>query len=589
MTAICLVVIAAATVAAFIPGIHNEFVYWDDDDNLMDNTHIRSFSAENLKWMWKAPLLGVWQPLTWMITTVEYQLFGQDGMPKFSYGMHWASIVLHGLAATLAFFVVRRLIALGAPKAAARSPAGLSLGAALAALSFALHPLRCEVVSWASGQAYVLAMIPALGTVWCYLQARQTGQWRWHGFALACLGASVMCKAMAVPLVAALLILDVYPLRRFGGTAGWDRRVVVRLLLEKAPYAAVALVAAAMTTWATLATKEYRAEPLPTKLVIAAFCMIFHAGMTFVPLGLAPYYMKPNPFNILDPWFISSTVLFAVITVALVVLRRRVPWLLAAWVSYVVILLPNTGLIKHGGQLAADRYTYLSCIGWAALAGALMLRIWAGPAWPARWIRRSAALAAAAWLVAGLGMMSRSYCLAWKDSESIWTAMIERNPRFWMGYYNLAKANKRPCEGSQGLSQRAAEAQNQGDREQAEALRREAAQRYEKARQNYLKAIELYPTYPEANVDLGNMYKARIFPGGWDAAEKHYLAALKGNSEFHMAHWNLGTLRMGQGRYAEAVDYLKLAADDAGKSGEFGKQERILSHLAQAQEQLDRR
>jgi len=584
VTVACLVVIVVVTILSFTPAIDNGFLHWDDDNNLMKNTHIRGFSAENLKWMWTSSLLGVWQPLTWMITTVEYRLFDGANLAKFSRGMHVASIGLHSVAVMLVFFVVRRLIALGAAKTAADSPVGLSLGAALAALLFAVHPLRVETVAWASGQPYVLALIPALATVWCYLLAQQAGRRRWHAAALACLAASLLCKALAVPLVAVLLVLDVYPLRRFGGLAGWRPRVVLRVLLEKVPYAALTLVVIGLTVWATWEHKSYKHVPISTKLLTASFCMLFYVSLTFAPYRLAPYYWGSTFFAGNEALRDMSALTFVVVTVLFVVLRRRLPWLLTTWTVYVLVLLPVVGLVKHGGQITADRYSYLSCIGWAALTGALGLRIWAGTACRARSVRRAIVVVIALGIVAGLRAQTRAYCGDYEDSVSLWSAMVERNPRYHMGYYNLAKANKRPC---RNLLQRARQAEREDDTETAARLHREASERYRAAEKNYRKAIELYPLYPDANVDLGNMIKAGLVTGGAAAAEERYRTALRGRPGFHMAHFNLGTLMMKTGRYDEALDHLQLAMTDAERSDKT-KLPMIRRALARAREKVDR-
>jgi hypothetical protein len=133
------------------------------------------------------------------------------------------------------------------------------------------------------------------------------------------------------------------------------------------------------------------------------------------------------------------------VTAVILLLRRRWPWLLAGWATYVIILLPVVGFVKHGGQMAADRYTYLSCIGWAVLLGAGLTRIWQRAEESAA-LRRTGATAAglAAAISVGLGVMTWRQVPVWKDSVAVWSAMIERNPRWWMGYYNAAKLYKQP-------------------------------------------------------------------------------------------------------------------------------------------------
>ena len=60
----------------------------------------------------------------------------------------------------------------------------------------------------------------------------------------------------------------------------------------------------------------------------------------------------------------------------LFLLRRRWPGLLAAWLSYLVILAPNSGIIRISDQIAADRYSYMSMLGLVVLAAAGFCWLW---------------------------------------------------------------------------------------------------------------------------------------------------------------------------------------------------------------------
>ena len=53
------------------------------------------------------------------------------------------------------------------------------------------------------------------------------------------------------------------------------------------------------------------------------------------------------------PWL-----LLAAITEAVVVLRRKCPYLLVGWLWYLGMLVPVIGLVQVGRQSMADRYTY---------------------------------------------------------------------------------------------------------------------------------------------------------------------------------------------------------------------------------------
>src|SRR2546422_3381047 len=50
------VLIALITFAAFLPALQNQFVNWDDMDNLLDNPHYRGLGWTHLRWMWTTHL-----------------------------------------------------------------------------------------------------------------------------------------------------------------------------------------------------------------------------------------------------------------------------------------------------------------------------------------------------------------------------------------------------------------------------------------------------------------------------------------------------------------------------------------------------
>ena len=87
-------------------------------------------------------------------------------------------------------------------------------------------------------------------------------------------------------------------------------------------------------------------------------------------LRLAPIYELPAR---VDPWPVALSDPagrgLSPLTAALAALRRRWPAGLAAWVSSAIVLAPISGVVHSGSQLAQDRYSYLSGLGFAVLAG----------------------------------------------------------------------------------------------------------------------------------------------------------------------------------------------------------------------------
>src|SRR5207247_2472805 len=154
-------------------------------------------------------------------------------------------------------------------------------------------------------------------------------------------------------------------------------------------------------------------------------------------------------------------------------LRRRVPGLPAAWLAYVVVLLPVLGIFQSGPQIAADRYTYLAGLGWAILAGAGLLSCWRSSrrsktGTPATWLLASLALC----VVVGLGVLNWNQVQVWHDSETLWTHALSIDPQSPIAHNDWGTALAR-----------------QG--------------RLAKASEHYRQALRLKPDFPDAHNNLG--------------------------------------------------------------------------------------
>ncbi len=226
------------TCVAFLPAVKNGFVSLDDHKNFQNNYHYRGLGVENLRWAWTTFHNGAYQPLSWIFFSVQYVLFGLDPT-----GYHVVSVVLQGVCGALFYFVALRLLSPAMPERAKAHPDGLRAGAVLAALLFAIHPLRTEAVAWLSTQPYLWVAIFYLLSILAYLRACEpdvVGRRRFAWLGLACLAyaASILSKGVGVGLVAVLILLDVYPLGRLWPNRRKDRAGPgnAKVLAEKIPF-----------------------------------------------------------------------------------------------------------------------------------------------------------------------------------------------------------------------------------------------------------------------------------------------------------------------------------------------------------------
>jgi Tfp pilus assembly protein PilF len=509
------VLIALVTCAAFLPTLQNQFVSWDDADNFLDNPHYRGLGWSQLRWMWTTHL-GHYIPLTWMTFGLDYLLWGLNPV-----GYHLTSLLLHAANAVVFFFVVRRLLTLALPSPSERGHA-LAVSAGFAALVFAIHPLRVESVAWATERRDVLSGLLYLLTILAYLRAceREERGRGWHWLSVAVFGCALLSKSMVVNLPGVLVILDVYPLRRLGKATGWWSEPARRVYVEKIPFVLLAAAASAIAVMAQLSVHVAASLDhlsLLARLAISAYGVSFYLWKMVVPVNLSPLYELPPNLN---PWatpFILSYGVVLAITALALALRRRLPGLPAAWLAYIVVLLPVLGIFQSGLQIAADRYTYLAGLGWAILAGAGLLLC--------RHATRFLIPGCAVCVLVGFGVLTWNQVQVWHDSEKLWTHVLATYPQSSL------------AENSMGV------------------LLAERGKLAE-ATDHYRQALQIKPDNDLAHYNWGVALAQQGRPA---EAIEHYRAALQINPDLAVGHYNWGKALIQQGKAVEAIDHYRQA------------------------------
>jgi tetratricopeptide (TPR) repeat protein len=433
------VLVFVLTLIAFLPGLFGGFLNWDDDQNFLENPAYRGLGPSQLAWMATTFHMGHWKPLTWLTHGLDWTLWGMRPM-----GYKTVSLAIHALAAVAFLLLARRLLSV----ALARPVDGpLRVGALAAALLFALHPLRVEPVAWLSARGDLVSGLFAFLTLLAYLRAH-TGRARsfgWSVLPFVLFALALMGKSMVVTLPVVLLVLDVYPLRRLGPAGpGWSGAAARRIYLEKAPYLVLSLVAGALAVRARVefgSLVEVAEVGWPIRLAATVYALAFYLGKTALPLDLAPLYDLRAAVD-RGPWpFVACGLAAAALTGLAVARARRWPAFAAVWVSYVVMLLPVAGPAQNGSQIAADRYAYLTCVGWALLAGGGLTWCAAQVAGqtPRRLFGRSVlALATAATVL--FVSFSAWQILVWQDSIALWSRAVAVEPAAALAHTGLANA-----------------------------------------------------------------------------------------------------------------------------------------------------
>jgi tetratricopeptide (TPR) repeat protein len=410
--------ILAATLAAFSPSLSGEFLNWDDDTNFLNNPHYRGLGAANLRWMF-TDYFGHYMPLTWLTLGLDYVLWGMN--PR---GYHATNLILHALNAVLCFFVLGHLLRRARPEGRPDVRAWI---AAAGALFFSLHPLRVESVAWITERRDLTSGAFFLLTILAYLRWTEARKPAWLCASVACFAGMILCKAMGMTLPLVLLVIDAVPLQRF------SKEKLRSILLEKAPYVALLVAAVVLTVVGQRkaeALYSREAYPLVHSFAQPGYRVSFYVLKTLVPWPLSPLYWFRHE---LGPAQVAGWLAVLAVTAGAVVKRVAAPAAAASWISYVLLIAPVSGVFQAGAHFAADRYSYLACLPFAALAAAALLR-----ASESRFARPAAAVSVAA--LAGLAFLSANQCLIWRDSVSLWNHALRLDPGLYLGYNNRGTA-----------------------------------------------------------------------------------------------------------------------------------------------------
>jgi len=260
-----------------------------------------------------------------------------------------------------------------------------------------------------------------------------------------CFQLAVLSKVIVVTLPVVLLILDVYPLKRLEPSVRrWTTPVNRRILTEKLLYLPMAILGAfvAVSTFGKSGgLTSLDRLPLLDRVSAMLYSAWFYVWKTVMPVGLSPLYEMPPTIDPLTSRFVGAMLGTVGMTALAVIVRRRFPAVLAAWLVYLCLLAPVSGGMHNGRHLVADRNTYLPCLPWALLfGGAVTAMVNAGAVGTITrytFVLRSSIVAA--WLVA-LAVLASYQTTAWRDDEALWRHALAADPGCFTCHHNLGAA-----------------------------------------------------------------------------------------------------------------------------------------------------
>jgi len=466
-----------------------EFVNFDDAF-YVENVHVKNgLTWKGLVWAFSLKY-NFSQFLNWISHMVDVELFGSNPA-----GHHAVSLLLPAVHTVIFFLFMNNLT-------------GSRNKSAIAAILFAIHPLRVETVAWVADRKDLLAMLFALLSLEAYRRFALKPNFQQYALAALLFLLALMSKPVMVVLPFVFLLLDFWPLNRLQsepGSTGINWHALRKLVIEKIPFFLI------IGFFLFLIVKGFELRqmgdntasvPLLVRLATMPVLYMKYLFHILLPAQLSVFYPTSREMPPLWQWGGSLLILLG-LTYGAIAQWKRHPSLAVGWLWFAGSLFPMTGVLKLGDHDMADRYTYFPLI------GIFIMLVWGFSHWEFVKKRGGQAVAVTGSLVL-LVLMAVSFgqTSVWKNNFTLYRHALAADDTNHLAHNNLGVAWM-----GQHLP--------------------------EKAVPHLKKAVANCPHCIESWLNLGESYKAMQ---QWQLSIDAFLGALQVNGDNVIAHEVLGTL-----------------------------------------------
>ncbi|KQC06909.1 MAG: hypothetical protein APR62_00885 [Smithella sp. SDB] len=517
---------------------NHDFISLDDAAYVTDNDLVKGgLTAKGITEAFTTTQACNWHPLTWISHMIDFGFFGLNP------GMHHlVNLIFHTLNSLLLFCILQQLT-------------GATWRSAAVAVLFAIHPLHVESVAWIAERKDVLSTFFWMLTIMGYIRYTRFKSFKTYFIMLLCYILGLLSKPMLVTLPFALLLLDFWPLNRWniflketeikfisGNCVSLkeQRARLINLFIEKIPLFLLAFISCGITLYAQRGAIKSLDLSLITRISNAVNSYVIYLIKTMWPFDLALFY----PFYYINPLCaILCALILCLISLSVLAVIKRLPYLTVGWFWYLGTLIPVIGIVQIGGQSMADRYTYIPFI------GIFIMIAWSFTDLIERWrLSRTTLWIPFAVVLILLSARTHDQIGLWKDSETLCRHALKINYDNYVAHCDLALALKK-----------------KGD--------------VDGAIMHYKEVLRLNPENCVANNNLGTLLSQT---GQKDEGIQHLLTALKVNPHLADTYYNLGIVYYQSGNSRKAMEYFQKALQE--KPGHTGAVEGINASLKNLQE-----
>ena len=404
-----LLIVLTITVIAYYPSVNNGFLNWDDIIYVMNNNMIKSFSGENVVKMFSSFYMGNYHPLIILSFAVDYSFFQLNAT-----GYHVHNLILHVINTFLVYafcyFLLNKKIT-------------ISL---IVSLLFAIHPMHVESVAWISERKDLLYTMYFMLSLISYLFYYEKKAGKFLIFSIILFVFSLLSKAQAVTLPLVLILIDYLS----------SRKIDKKTILEKIPFFSLSIVFGIVAILAQQADSSINPNHISVfnSLFYAQYSIWVYLFKLFFPIYQTCLYEYPVDLWGTPPLYIYLSPLI-IFLIGFVIFKTWKDWKIGTFgvLFFLFTIFPVLQFLPVGQAIVAERYTYIPYIGLFIVLGYLFLTVQNKAA---KATTRAFYTYTGYLFIAILTLISFNRTKVWYDSVSLWTDVLEKNPKSITAYVN---------------------------------------------------------------------------------------------------------------------------------------------------------
>jgi protein O-mannosyl-transferase len=369
------------------------FINVDDQSAFIGNSHVQSgITLDGIYWAFSTSYTNIWHPLTYLSYMFDYQLYGLNAG-----GYHITNLIIHILSVLLLFWFFNRMT-------------GMIWRSAFIAAFFAFHPNHVESVAWISGRKDVLSTFFWMLTLCFYVYYTEKPVIKRYLLVLLGFVCGLMSKSMVVTLPVVMILLDYWPLKRFESKKD---NLFLWQFKEKTPFFILSAVFSIMTLFFWRNSLETNI-PMSFRLKNAPVAFMTYLEKILWPHDIHFWHLFSD--QLLLSHVLGASILIILISIAVIVMMKRRPYLFVGWFWYAITLLPVVGIIKYGVMFMHEHYTYLPSIGIG------IMLVWGVPSlFPCSNMRKKILFPLGIIFLAVMAIISWQQCSYWKNSFTLFS------------------------------------------------------------------------------------------------------------------------------------------------------------------------